>query len=155
MRILYLHGLGAKPGGFKPRFLAEQGFEVVNPALGDDDFPASVAIAQRALDAQPVDVVVGSSRGGAVAMNLALGDTPLVLIAPAWQRCGGAARVGPRTLILHSPHDELVPVADSQQLARQSHLASDRLLLLGTGHTMTDPEALEALVAAIRRAPSL
>jgi hypothetical protein len=155
MKILYLHGLGAKPGGFKPTFLSQQGFELINPALGDEDFPASVAIAQQAFDAQPVEVVVGSSRGGAVAMQLRLGNTPLVLIAPAWRRCGSANQVGPRTIILHSPHDDLIPAADSQALAQQSNLPADQLLLLGQGHTMTDPESLAALVTAIRRAATL
>ena len=92
MKILYLHGLHSKPGGFKPTFLHQQGHEVINPALPDDDFARSVEIAQAAYgESRPV-VIVGSSRGGAVAVNIDAGPTPLVLIAPAWRRWGTATR---------------------------------------------------------------
>ena len=73
MKILYLHGLYSRPGGRKPTFLRERGHEVINPGMPDDDFAASVRIAQHAYDAGSPEVVVGSSRGGAVAMNLETG----------------------------------------------------------------------------------
>jgi alpha-beta hydrolase superfamily lysophospholipase len=44
--------------------------------LPDDDFEAAVRIAQDEFDRHKPDVVVGSSRGGAVAMNLKIGSTP-------------------------------------------------------------------------------
>ena len=81
MRILFLHGWHSTPGGVKPTFLAQHGHEVFNPALPDDNFDAAVAIAQADFDRGRPDVVVGSSRGGAVAMNISTGDTPLVLSA--------------------------------------------------------------------------
>lgn len=59
--ILYLHGLGSKPGGIKPAFLRGQGFEVINPALPDEDFEESVRIAGEAYDQHHPDVVVGSA----------------------------------------------------------------------------------------------
>ena len=153
--ILYLHGWGARQGGFKPTFLAQRGYQVLNPTLPDDDFEASVAIAQRALVEGAPDVVVGSSRGGAVAMRLPLGDTPCVLIAPAWRRFGTSAGAARHTIILHSPADDLVPLADSQTLLQTARLPEDRLVVVGEGHYMTDHEALEALVAAIARAAKL
>ena len=51
MKLLYLHGWHSRPGGIKPTFLRRQGYEVVNPALPDDDFDASVRAAQEAFDA--------------------------------------------------------------------------------------------------------
>ena len=46
MKILFLHGFGATPGGTKPTFLKANGFEVCNPLLPNDDFDACVRIAQ-------------------------------------------------------------------------------------------------------------
>ena len=54
--------------------------EVLNPALPDGDFDEAVRIAQAEFDRHRPDVVVGSSRGGAVAMNIDSQDTPLVLL---------------------------------------------------------------------------
>ena len=84
--ILFLHGWQSTPGGIKPTYLKDHGHEVLNPALPDDDFDAAVRIAQAEFDRHQPDVVVGSSRGGAVAMNINSGSTPLVLLCPAWKR---------------------------------------------------------------------
>ena len=68
--VLFLHGWNSKPGGVKPSFLAAHGHTVINPRLPDEDFDESVRIAQAEVDQNRPDVVVGSSRGGAVAMNI-------------------------------------------------------------------------------------
>ena len=70
MKILFLHGWHSTPGGVKPTYLKDHGHEVLNPALPDDDFDAAVRIAQAEFDQHHPDVVIGSSRGGAVAMNI-------------------------------------------------------------------------------------
>ena len=69
MNILFLHGWTSVPGGRKPTYLKDHGHEVLNPALPDNDFDAAVAIAQAEFDQHQPDVVVGSSRGGAVAVT--------------------------------------------------------------------------------------
>jgi alpha/beta superfamily hydrolase len=79
----------------------------------DDDFDAAVRIAQAEFDQHQPDVIVGSSRGGAVAMNIKSGDTPLMLLCPAWKRWGTATTVKANTVILHSEQDDVVPLADS------------------------------------------
>ena len=84
MKILFLHGSGATPGGTKPTFLRNNGYTVLNPYLPVDDFDVCVCIAQAEFDEQQPDVVVGSSRGGAVAVNINTGTTPLVLLC--WLR---------------------------------------------------------------------
>src|SRR5436305_14587796 len=99
MRILYLHGWRSVPGGVKPSFLSRHGLEVINPALPDEDFAEAVRIAQAACDHHRPDVVVGSSRGGAVAMNVRTGGARLVLLCPAWTRWGTARTVPPGTVI--------------------------------------------------------
>jgi hypothetical protein len=66
MKIFFLHGWQSTPGGLKPTFLKDHGHEVLNPALPEDDFDAAVKIAQAEYDQGQPDVVLGSSRGGAV-----------------------------------------------------------------------------------------
>jgi hypothetical protein len=93
MKILFIHGWQSTPGGLKPNFLAKHGHEVLNPALPDDDFDAAVRISQAECYQHHPDVVVGFSRGAAVAMNIDSGSTPLVLLCPAWKRWGEVTTV--------------------------------------------------------------
>ena len=88
MKILFLHGWQSIPGGVKPTFLARHGHQVINPKLPDEDFEESIRIAQAEFDHHHPDVVVGSSRGGAVALNIHCGDARLVLLCPAWKNGG-------------------------------------------------------------------
>lgn len=155
MKILFLHGWQSTPGGIKPTYLKSHGHEVLNPALPDDDFGAAVHIAQAEYDRGKPDVVVGSSRGGAVAMNIDTGDTPLVLLCPAWKRWGTATTVKANTIILHSPADETIPLADSQELLRNSDLPESALIVVGTDHRLADPEPLKAMLEAVERAEGL
>jgi len=57
-------------------------------------------------------VIVGSSRGGAVAVNMQSKDTPLVLLCPAWKNWGTAATVKQNTIILHLQTDLEGTVSD-------------------------------------------
>ena len=88
MKILFLHGWQSVPGGVKPTFLAQYGHEVINPKLPDEDFEEAVRIAQAEFEKHQPQVVVGSSRGGAVAMNINSGSAKLVLLCPAWKEWG-------------------------------------------------------------------
>jgi hypothetical protein len=152
MKILFLHGWTSKPGGLKPTFLADRGHTVFNPALPDEDFRGAVRIAQAEFDRHKPDVVVGSSRGGAVAMAIETGKTPLVLLCPAWKRWGTAWTVKIGTTILHSRADEFVPFADSEELAKNSGLDAAALVEVGTDHRLADPEPLQAMLHACERA---
>lgn len=150
MKILYLHGWQSMPGGVKPSYLARHGHELIEPALPHDDFPAAVALAQAALHRERPDLVVGSSRGGAVAMNL-ITDTPLVLLCPAWKRWGSARTVKPGTVILHAVADEVIPYAETLELLHASGLGEESLVTVGTEHRLADPESLAALAATVAR----
>ena len=152
MKILFLHGWQSVPGGVKPTCLAQHGHEVINPALPDEDFEAAVRIAQAEFNQHQPDVIVGSSRGGAVAMNLASGDTPLVLLCPAWKKYGTARTVKKNTTILHSRADDVVPFADSEELVRNSGLPAPALVEVGNDHRLADPEPLAAMLAACEKA---
>lgn len=131
MKILFLHGWQSNPGGLKPTYLREHGHTVANPHLPDHDFDAAVRIVHAECDQYNPAVLVGSSRGRAVAMNIDSGDTPLVLLCPAWKRWGTATTVKPSTVILHSRADDVVPFADSEELVRNSGLPSEALIEVG------------------------
>src|SRR5829696_8581479 len=111
MIILFLHGWQSVPGGVKPTYLARHGHTVINPKLPDDDFAEAVRIAQAEFDRHKPQVVVGSSRGGAVALNIDSGDAKLVLLCPAWKKHGKVRAAKTGTVILHSRADDVVPFA--------------------------------------------
>jgi hypothetical protein len=178
LTILFLHGWNSVPGGVKPSYLRDHGHIVVNPKLPDDDFDAALAIAQAEFDRYRPDVVVGSSRGGALALALECGDTPLVLLCPAWRKFGPgrnppAATVGnspaevvaatgppalnpptlrPSGVVLHSRADDVVPYADSEELVRASGLPASALIEVGTDHRLAEPEPLAAMLRACEAA---
>ncbi len=70
LTILFLHGWHSVVGGVKPTHLAQAGHRVLNPALDDDDFALALRTAQAEFDRHSPHVIVGSSRGGAAALNL-------------------------------------------------------------------------------------
>src|SRR4051812_43776140 len=140
MKILFLHGWHSVPGGVKPSYLIEHGHEVINPVLDDDDFDEAVRTAQAEYNRVRPDVIVGSSRGGAVAMNLSSGSTPLVLLCPAWKRWGTVKVVKSGTVILHSRADDVIPFGESVELVRASGLPESALVAVGTDHRLAEPE---------------
>jgi alpha-beta hydrolase superfamily lysophospholipase len=152
MKILYLHGWHSVPGGVKPAFLKAHGHDLIEPALPDEDFDAAVGLAQAELDRHGPSLVVGSSRGGAVALNLAAGAVPLVLLCPAWKRWGRAAAAKPGTLVLHALADAVVPYSDTLELLADSGLpVESSLITVGSEHRLADAESLQALLAAVER----
>jgi hypothetical protein len=150
MKILFLHGWHSVPGGVKPTYLKDQSHEVINPALDDDDFDAALATAQAEFNKHQSQVVVGSSRGGAVAMNINSGDAKLVLLCPAWKNWGTAKTLKPGTVILHSRSDDVIPFVDSEELVRSSDLPAYTLIEVGSDHRLADPESLETMLEACR-----
>jgi hypothetical protein len=148
MKILFLHGWQSVPGGVKPTYLAQHGHTVLNPKLPDEDFNEAVRIAQAEFDKHQPQVVVGSSRGGAVAMNINRGVARLVLLCPAWKKFGTARTVKPGTVILHSRADDVVPFADSEELVKNSGLPAAALIEVGTNHRLADPEPLVRMLRA-------
>jgi len=148
MKVLFLHGWQSIPGGVKPTFLAQHSHEVGNPKLPDEDFKVAVRVAQAEFDKHQPQVVVGSSRGGAVAMNINSGDARLVLLCPAWKKWGTAKGVKPGTVILHSRGDDVVSFADSEELVKNSGLPASALIEVGDDHRLADPEPLAAMLGA-------
>jgi len=146
MKILFLHGWHSVPGGVKPTYLSDQGNEFINPKLDDDDFEAALATAQAQYDQYQPDVTVGSSRGGAVALNINSNDTPLVLLCPARKSWGTATKLKPNSLILHSRNDEVIPFVDSEELVTISGLPPATLIEIGKDHRLADDESLSVML---------
>ena len=151
MKALFLHGWQSIVGGVKPTYLKNAGHEVINPALDDDDFDMAVRTAQAEYDQHKPDVIVGSSRGGAVAVNMDSGTTPLVLLCPAWKNWGTATNVKPNTIILHSRKDDVIPFCDSEELIANSGLPPEILIEVGNDHRLADPEPLQAMLQGCER----
>ncbi len=148
MKILFLHGWNSVPGGVKPTYLKDHGHEVINPVLPDDDFDEAVRIAQSEFDKHRPEVVVGSSRGGAVAMNIESSTACLVLLCPAWKKWGTATTVKPGSVILHSRADDVIPFDDSEELVKNSGLPTATLVEIGNDHRLADPEPLNGMLEA-------
>ena len=146
-KILFLHGLESLPGGTKPQHLESAGFEVLNPSLPKSSFPESVAIAQEEIDLESPDIIVGSSRGGAVAMAINPRGAKLVLIAPAWSHFDvDPSRIPRGTTVLHCPKDDIVDFEDSQELESTYGI---NLVSCGVDHRMNDSDALANLLSSI------
>lgn len=146
MKILFLHGWQSIPGGVKPTFLATAGHHVLNPKLDDHEFRRALDTAYAQFESHRPNVVVGSSRGGAVALNLRLENTPLVLLCPAWKKWGGAQTCTPNIRILHSKADEVIPIKDSEELVSNSQLPQSTLIEVGVDHRLADPEPLQVML---------
>jgi len=151
VKILFLHGWHSVVGGVKPTYLKNAGHEVINPKLDDDDFDAAVKTAQAEFDEHGPDVIVGSSRGGAVAVNIKSGGTPLVLLCPAWKNWGKVAKVKRNAVILHSRQDDVIPFAASEELISNSGLPPETLIEIGDDHRLADPEPLNQMLKSIER----
>ena len=151
VKILFLHGWQSVPGGVKPTSLAEAGHTVFNPKLPDEEFFKAVRIAQEEFDRHKPDVIDGSSRGGAIAMNMNPGDVKLILLCPAWKKFGAVGTVKPGTTILHSRADDIVAFSDSEELIRNSELPQSALIEVGADHRLADPASLKAMLKACER----
>lgn len=151
VRVLFLHGWHSVVGGVKPTHLKQAGHEVLNPALNDDDFDKAVRTAQAEYDQYKPDVIVGSSRGGAVAMNINSEYTPLVLLCPAWKNWGSAKKLKSNSVLLHSRQDDVIPFADSEELVTNSGLPLETLIEIGHDHRLADPESLKVMLVACER----
>jgi len=145
-RILFLHGWSAD-GARKTAFLRSLGFAVLTPRLSHWSFRRAVQTAQDAFHLYQPDLVVGSSRGGAVALRVEIGTTPLVLLSPAWWAWRVRPEVRTKAVVIHSRNDNVVRFADSERLCKLN--AGVRLVAAGRDHRLNDPQARAALKEAV------
>ena len=146
MKVLLLHGLHSQPGGSKAEAIIKDGHELINPALPADNWDAALKIAQEAVHMYRPDVIVGSSRGGALAVNVKAFGAKRILIAPAWKKFGSTCVVPKNTIILHSENDDIVKFEDSIELSKNS---SAKLISIGENHRMNSEEVLETMLRSL------
>lgn len=148
IKILFLHGMEGTPEGTKPTFLKNEGYRVVAPVLPKNDYNLSVRRAEDCFINFRPDIIVGSSRGGAIAAGFPTGDVPKILIAPAWTKFAvETPHVDRTTTILHYEYDEVVDFNDSKELANDY---GGLLIECGASHRMSDAGALEELLSVIK-----
>ena len=147
MKVLFLHGKEGTPLGTKPTYLKEQGYEVEAPVLDKNDWEASREAARNAFESFNPDVVVGSSRGGALACDLNTGGIPKILIAPAYKHFPAKViGLDKTTWVLHCQEDAIVKYEHSVQLAESTGAT---LLECGENHRMSDKTTLKLLSSLI------
>jgi len=144
-KVLFLHGMFGQNSS-KPYFLKSLGLKVCHPILNDWSFESSIEEAQKYLDETKPDLIVGSSRGGAVAMNIQSEDMPLILLAPAWKFFGKKDQTKSNSTIIHSRNDTMISIDDSVKLSQNSNC---QLIIAGSDHRLNCVEGKNALKTAI------
>lgn len=157
LRVLFVHGLMSSPGGRKARYLAER-FDCVTPQMETGDFPGCLETQRAAIAAHEPQVVVGSSFGGAVVVELLRRGEwrgPTLLLAQAALRVDSEARLPADlpVLLVHGLADEVVPVEQSRALAATSPLA--RLIETEDEHRLLELTRSERLAELVCEAAAL
>lgn len=145
MKIVYLHGRLSSPDSRKAKRLREMGHDVVAPALPKDNWKQSVWNATAAVVAHQPDLIVGSSRGGAVAIAVN-GNLPTILIAPAWRKFNPNGYISKKCHIIHSQEDDIVSFTDSLWITK---LRGIPLIEAGQDHRMNSEDVYDAISSII------
>lgn len=140
LRVQFIHGLESSPQGAKAQLLARH-FTARTPAMNTRDFAASVEVQAAALRDFDPHVLVGSSYGGAIAVDLlqrGVWRGPTLLLAQAALRFGMSA-VLPRDVtvwLVHGARDEIIDPEDSRVLARSGSPGLVRLIEVDDVHAL-------------------
>ena len=122
--------------------------------MNTKDFEGCVQLQARTLlDFRP-HVLVGSSFGGAVVVELLrreLWKGPTLLLAQAALRYDGNARLPPGVpvVLVHGTGDQVVPVEDSRVLARTGTEGLVRLIEVDDAHELRDLVQSERLLQLV------
>lgn len=141
LRVQFAHGLESSPQGSKARLLAAH-FEARTPTMNTRDFDSCVAVHAQALKDHPPDVLIGSSFGGAVVVELlarGLWRGPTLLLAQAALHYNAHAQLpkGVRVTLVHARQDDVVPVEQSRALARTGSPELVQLIECDDDHALT------------------
>lgn len=126
--ILFLHGLESGPHGRKARWLADH-YRAETPALPTHPLPeaflAAVRVAKEAIRAANPRLVIGSSYGGAVLLELCCSGVwagPSLFLAQAGRKYLPYQGLPKEqaAIFIHGSRDELFPVSDSAELVQNS-----------------------------------
>ena len=130
----------------KAAFVRGLGFEVACPRLASWRMRSAMRQARDAHDGLRSDVIIGISRGGAIALAIP-DDRPLILLAPAWRYFGVRPCPDAVGIVIHSPGDRIVPLGHSRELCRRC--PGLRLVIAGAAHRMNCPASRRALAMAL------
>ncbi len=159
LRVQFVHGLEGSPRGAKARLLARH-FDARTPAMDTKDFEACVALQSRVIREFGPDVLVGSSFGGAIAVELlcrGAWNGKTLLLAQAALRYDPATRLPDDVTIwlVHGTRDTLIDVADSRRLAESGSPDRVRLIEVEDDHALHASVASGALVDWVRELASV
>jgi len=142
-KILFLHGWFSD-GSSKTFFLMSQGYKVLTPRLGNFSYKNSIKIAQKAYEEFNPDLIIGSSRGGSVALDLNVNqNVPLILLAPAYKFFRKSSDTNHKNIIvLHSKTDDLIPFKDSVEFCDKNNV---KLYQAGVDHQLNCNSAKKCL----------
>ena len=153
-RVLYVHGLESGVRGLKARFLAEKFADTRCVAMPNsptakrsaEDYEECLELQREAVDSFKPDVIVGSSFGGGLCLDL-IGrghwEGPAVLLCQAFQLARPKERVpwllpGVPYCLVHGRRDAVVPPEHSHALKTGA--------VVYNSHRVEDPESLVRLV---------
>jgi hypothetical protein len=153
-RVQFIHGLEGSPQGAKARLLAEH-FDCRTPAMDTSDFEACVALHAEVIRSFTPDLLIGSSFGGAVAVELlrrgAWRGRTLLLAQAALKRNPDARLPEDVTVwIVHGTRDHLVDLEDSRRLASTGTAGRVRFFEVEDDHSLHASVADGRLVEWVR-----
>lgn len=154
LRVQFIHGLESSPRSSKAQLLGEH-FCALTPAMDTSDFEACVAVQAQASASFRPDVLVGSSFGGGVAVELlrrGLWSGPTLLLAQAALRRDPDAALpqGARVWLVHGLRDDVVDPAESRRLAGTGSPDRVRLIEVDDDHPLRALVRSGELVAIVR-----
>jgi predicted esterase len=140
LRVQFIHGLLSSPQGAKAQLLARE-FTTLTPAMDARDFAASAELQAAALRDFSPHVLVGSSYGGAIAVDLlqrGVWRGPTLLLAQAALRRDPRAELptGVTVWLVHGTRDDIIDVEDSRVLARSGSPGRVRLFEVDDVHAL-------------------
>jgi predicted esterase len=155
LRVQFAHGLESSPQGSKARLFAAY-FDARTPSMNTRNLASCVQVhAQTLQDFRP-DVLIGSSFGGAVVVELlarGLWKGPTLLLAQAALHYDPAARLPeavPVTLV-HARQDDVVDIEQSRKLARTGSPGLVELIERDDDHALTRLVESGELVSLVER----
>jgi hypothetical protein len=158
-RVQFVHGQEGSPQGAKARLLAQH-FDCLTPAMDTSDFEACVALQAEVIRSFAPDLLVGSSFGGAVAVELlrrGVWRGRTLLLAQAALELDPQARLPEDVTvwIVHGTRDHLVDPEDSRRLARTGSAGRVRLLEVDDDHSLHASVADGRLLEWVRELAAL
>jgi predicted esterase len=156
LTVQFAHGLESSPQGDKARYLASH-FDSVTPVMDTTNFESCVEAQAVELARRPVDVLVGSSFGGAVALALVMRARyvgPTLLLAPAHRHYAveEVLPLGVPVLIVHGKRDTVVDIDGSRSLATTGTTGLVRLVEVDDEHRLSTLTANDTLANLVRSA---